>query len=148
MLLLCSDGFEHLCRHLSEAARLLAKLHAFLLLYGPNIHLCAELAMLLGLLTLPEGLTRIIQPGQAKAPLLWCSEVAAAYTCTVLLEAGLAPNLNYGPCQLSEQISVSTCANFTLVIANLADRRNRWHRIDMKGRSCTEVLMSQQKSQP
>ena len=68
---------------------MLAKLHAFLLLQGPNIYLCAELAMLLSLLALPEGLTRVIQPGQAKAPLLWCSEVAAAYTCAVLLDAGL-----------------------------------------------------------
>ena len=104
-----SNPFDVLCRHASEPARLLAKLHAFLLLHGPNIQLCAELAMLLGLLILPEGLTRVIQPGQNRAPLLWCSEVAAAYTCTVLLEAGLAQKLEQS--YLSKYVRTLICAN-------------------------------------
>ena len=73
---------------------MLAKLHAFLLLHGPDIHLCAELVMLIGLLTLPDGLTRVHQPGQARPPLLWCSELAAAYTGSVLLDAGPVPTFS------------------------------------------------------
>lgn len=53
--------------------------------------------MLLSFLTLPEALVRPRQPGSSVMPLLWSSEIAAAYTCEVLMDLGkpLAPDLEY-----------------------------------------------------
>ena len=70
---------------MSQVARVLARLHASLLLHGHNVNLCADLAMLLSFFTLPDGLTR--PAVQSNMPVLWCSEVAVAYACAVLLQS-------------------------------------------------------------
>lgn len=75
-------------RSLSGAAKILSKMHATILQYSPGINLCMELSLLLQFLTLPEKLVRSLQAGEAKKPLIWCTEVAVAYACAVLLEAG------------------------------------------------------------